>query len=419
MQIPAFRRRTLSFPSILLLCAALVCPARVLVAAEKSGESAVSGASLLANIEALSSDAFEGRAPGSQGEKLTTDFLISRFRELGLAPGNPDGSWLQTVPLVGITADPHMELAITNGREENPVRLRFGDDFVAWTEREEPQVGVDAPLVFVGYGIVAPEYHWDDYKDVDVRGKVIVMLVNDPPIPDPSDASKLDAAMFKGKAMTYYGRWTYKFEIAAAKGAAGAIIVHETGPAAYPWDVVRNSNSRERFTLVSADKGHSRVPVEGWITEENARNLFHAAGQDFDALHKAAIQPGFRPVLLGLNAKMTLRNTLRRVESHNVIARIEGSDPALRNQYVIYTAHWDHLGKSGPDIYHGAVDNASGASALIEIARAMQAQTPKPRRSILFSPSPRKKKASWAHNIMWNTRCIPCGARQRRSIWTG
>jgi Zn-dependent M28 family amino/carboxypeptidase len=242
--------------------------------------------------------------------------------------------------------------------------------------------------VFVGYGVVAPEYHWDDYKDVDVRGKVLVMLINDPQIPDPHDPAQLDPAMFKGRAMTYYGRWTYKFEIAAAKGAAGALIIHETATAGYPWAVVEGSNTPEQFSLVTADEGRSRAAVEGWITTEKAKALFAAAGQDFDALHRAAIRPDFKPVPLGLDASLSLHNTIRTIESHNVVGKLEGSDPKLRNQYVIYSAHWDHLGVglpvNGDNIYHGAVDNASGVAGLLEMAKAFSAVRPRPQRSILF-----------------------------------
>ena len=365
-------------------------------AAEQAAWKAISAPSLLGDIKTLSSDQFEGRAPATQGEKLTVDFLVSRFKSLGLAPGNPNGTYLQNVPLVGIKADPSAQLEFSRptGAPESgmgkssTMHLRFGPDFVAWTKRVEPEVTLNAPLVFVGYGVVAPEYHWDDYKDVDVRGKVLVMLINDPQIPDSNDPTQLDPKMFKGRAMTYYGRWTYKFEIAAAKGAAGALIVHETGPAGYPWEVVEGSNTPEQFSLLSADKGQSRCAVEAWITEPKARALFSDAGQDFDALHKAALTPGFKPVSLGMNASVTIHNTIRDIESHNVVAKLEGSDAKLKSQYVIYTAHWDHLGigkpVNGDNIYHGAVDNASGVAGLLELARAFKDVQPRPRRSILF-----------------------------------
>ena len=196
---------------------------------EASGWKYISAKPLLDDIKVLASDKFEGRAPATKGEKLTLAYLEKRFKEIGLEPGNPNGTYLQKVPMVGITADPSAQLGFTKSGSNQTIKLQYGDEFVAWTKRMVPSVHVDAPLVFVGYGVVAPEYHWDDYEGVDVKGKILVMLVNDPPVPDPHDPSKLDPRMFKGKAMTYYGRWTYKYEIAAKKGAAGALVVHETG----------------------------------------------------------------------------------------------------------------------------------------------------------------------------------------------
>jgi Zn-dependent M28 family amino/carboxypeptidase len=382
-------------PAVLVIFAVGAAPGST-PPAEQAAWKSIGASGLLDDIKTLSSDEFEGRAPASRGEQLTVDYLISRFKSIGLEPGNPDGTYVQNVPLAGIKADPNTELVFskegagpeTGMGKSSAMHLRYGPDFMAWTKRVEPQVSVDAPLVFVGYGVVAPEYHWDDYKGVDVRGKIIVMLINDPQIPDPKDPSQLDPNVFKGKAMTYYGRWTYKFEVAAAKGAAGALIIHETNTAGYPWAVVQGSNTGEQFSLLSADKGHSRCVVEGWITTEKAKALFAAAGQDFDTLHKAAIMPSFTPVPLGLKATLTLHNTVRDIESHNVIGKLEGSDPRLRNQYVIYTAHWDHLGVgpvvNGDNIYHGAVDNASGVAGVLEIARAFTEVQPKPKRSILF-----------------------------------
>ena len=203
----------------------------------------------------------------------------------------------------------------------------------------------NSDVVFVGYGVVAPEYGWDDYKGVDVKGKTIVMLINDPAVPDASDPSKLDEKMFKGKAMTYYGRWTYKYEIASQKGAAAAIIVHETGPAGYPYEVVSGSWSRENFDIQKPDKNMGRVAVESWITTDRAKELFTAGGQDFDALKKAAVTKDFKPVALKAKANINVKNTLREINSLNVVAKVEGSDPTLKNEYVVYTAHWDHLGR--------------------------------------------------------------------------
>jgi Zn-dependent M28 family amino/carboxypeptidase len=341
---------------------------------------------VLEHIKVLASDEFEGRAPGSKGEELTVSYLTEQFKKIGLTPGNTDGTYVQKVPLVGITPDPHVSLTFKKGGRQRT--LKYPDEFVAWTKRVVEQAGLSSSeLVFVGYGVVAPEFNWDDYKGLDVKGKTLVVLVNDPPVPDPSNPSALDPNVFGGNAMTYYGRWTYKFEIAAQKGAAGALVVHETGPAGYPYEVVKG-NTGEKFDLVTPDKNMSRVAVEGWITLDQARQLLAMSGQDFDALKKQAATREFKPVLLGTTASMTLHNKLRTIDSRNVIAKLEGSDPALRNEHVIYSAHWDHLGRgepvNGDDIYNGAVDNASGTAALIELARAFTVLPSPPRRSILF-----------------------------------
>jgi len=341
---------------------------------------------LLGHIRTLSSDEFEGRGPGSKGEQLTIKYLEDQYRSSGLEPGNPDGTYLQSVPLVGITPDKGMKLTLTgHGRTLEP---KFQDDYVAWSKRVTDTSSIDADLVFVGYGVEAPEFQWDDFKGVDVKGKVIVVLINDPPVPDPSDPAKLDPKTFGGTAMTYYGRWTYKFEKAAQMGAAGCIIIHQTERAGYPWEVVRNSWSATQFDLATPDKNMGRLAVESWITSDFATQLFRLAGQDLDKLMQAAARRDFKPVALGLHEKLTIHNSLQTIDSHNVIAKITGSDPQLKNTYVIYTAHWDHFGigpeVNGDKIYHGAVDNASGSAALLEMARAYK-QLPTPAsRTILF-----------------------------------
>jgi len=355
--------------------------------ATESGWKLINPTRMLANIKVLSSDEYQGRAPASKGETLTTSFIESQFKKLGLEPGNPDGSYFQKVPLVGIKANPSAQL-IFNNRAGKRETLAFGTDFVAWTKRVQPAIKVDGDIIFAGYGVVAPEYDWDDFKGVDLRGKIIVVLVNDPPVPDPHDPAKLDENTFKGKAMTYYGRWTYKFEEAARQGALACLIVHQTGPAGYPWGVVRNSNTGELFNLVAADHGASRCAAEGWITHDKAKALFALAGKDFDALAKSAVSRNFRPVNLHVRTTLTLHNTIRTIESKNVLGKVEGADPKLRDEYVIYTAHWDHLGigpeVNGDKIYHGALDNASGVAGLLELAEAFTHIQPPPRRSILF-----------------------------------
>jgi Zn-dependent M28 family amino/carboxypeptidase len=340
---------------------------------------------ILAHTRVLSSDEYEGRGPGTKGEELTVRYLVDQFKMLGLKPGNADGTYIQKVPLVGITPAP-APLVFQKGSQRRT--LKWKDDVVAWTKHVADSASLDrSDLVFVGYGIVAPEYNWDDYKGLDVKGKTLVMLVNDPPVPDSSNAPQLDSKVFGGTAMTYYGRWTYKYEIGAQKGAAGVLVVHETGPAGYPFEVVQ-AKTTEQFDLVTPDKNMGRVNVEGWITLDQAKALMQMAGQDFDALKKRAATREFTPVPLGATASMTIRNTLRTIDSQNVVAKLEGSDPALKDEYVIYTAHWDHLGV-GPDvngdrIYNGAKDNAVGVAGLLELARAFTKVAPAPKRSILF-----------------------------------
>jgi Zn-dependent M28 family amino/carboxypeptidase len=352
---------------------------------------AIDPAAVLGHVKTLASDAFEGRAPGTPGEEKTVAYLVEAFKRLGLQPGNPDGTYVQKVPLVGITPAPS-PLTITGGAASQasagPMTLAWRDDVVAWTKRVTDEVKVDASeLVFVGYGVQAPEYTWDDYKGVDVAGKTLVMLVNDPPVPDPAAPGALDAKTFGGRAMTYYGRWTYKYEIGAKHKAAAVLIVHETGPAGYPFAVVQGKTG-EQFTFVTPGKNMDRAAIEGWITLDQAKALFARAGQDFDRLKAQAATRAFRPVPLGLTASMTIRNTLRRVDSQNVVARLEGSDPAARDEHVVFTAHWDHFGVgepiNGDRIYNGARDNATGTAALLEMARAFTRLPKPPRRSILF-----------------------------------
>jgi Zn-dependent M28 family amino/carboxypeptidase len=349
----------------------------------KSGLDTITTADLMQHTKALSADEYEGRGPGTKGEELTVKYLTDQFQRLGLKPGNPDGTYVQKVPLAGFTAQP--TASFTAG--DKKIDLKFPEDYVAVSRRFVAQSKVEnSDMVFVGYGVVAPEYGWDDYKGLDVKGKTIVMLINDPAVPDANDASKLDDKIFKGKAMTYYGRWTYKYEIATEKGAAAAIIIHETGPAGYPYEVVSGSWSRENFDIVRPDKNMNRVAVESWITTDRAKELFTAAGQDFDALKKAAVSKDFKPVALKAKANITVQNTLREIQSNNVIGKIEGAEK--KDEYVVYSAHWDHLGRDpkleGDQIFNGALDNASGIASMLEIAEAFTKLGTPPKRSILF-----------------------------------
>jgi Zn-dependent M28 family amino/carboxypeptidase len=343
-------------------------------------------APVLERIKALSADAFEGRKPGTKGEELTVKYLEDQFTKLGLKPGNSDGTFVQKVPLVGITGANTKPLTISGAGGTKT--FRWKDDVVAWTKHVAAGAAIEnSDMVFAGYGVTAPEFNWDDFKGVDVKGKTIVVLVNDPQVPDAADPSRLDDKVFNGKAMTYYGRWTYKFEEGARHGAAGILIVHEDGPAGYPFQVVQG-NLGEKFDLVTPDKNMARSAIEGWVTLDTAKEILKMAGQDFDALKKQALTRDFKPVPLNLKASLAVKNTLRTIDSRNVLAKLEGSDPQLRDEYVVYSAHWDHLGicdpVNGDRICNGALDNASGVSQLLEIAHGFTTVEPKPRRSILF-----------------------------------
>jgi Zn-dependent M28 family amino/carboxypeptidase len=342
-------------------------------------------AAVLRHIETLSSDAFEGRAPGSAGEELTVDYLTGQFQEMGLEPGNPDGTFVQAVPLVGITPSDFSPLTVTGGGQSRA--FEYNTEYVGNSLRVTEEISLtDSDLVFVGYGVQAPEYGWDDFKGMDVTGKTVVVLVNDPPVP--AADGTLDASLFGGNAMTLYGRWTYKYEKAAEMGAAGVIIVHETIPAGYPFAVVQGGWSGESFNLITPDKNMSRAAIEAWMSLDAATALFEMAGLDYEEQKAAAASADFEPVAMGMTASVSFSQSLRNVDSKNVIARLPGSDPALADEHVVYMAHWDHMGVGDPvdgdSIFNGASDNASGTGTLIEMARAMSRIDPAPKRSILF-----------------------------------
>jgi len=326
------------------------------------------------HIVTLSSDEFEGRKPGTAGERKTVDYLVSEFKKLGLTPGNGD-SYLQQVPIVEITAGSDTSLFFGG------TKLEYGTDMVIWTKRIAPEILItDSPLVFVGHGVVAPEYGWNDYAGVDMRGKTAVILINDPGF------VTNDPELFRGRAMTYYGRWTYKLEEAARQGATGAVIIHDTKPAAYGWDTVQNSWMGPQLDTVYADDNPSRVAIEGWITREAGDALLRANGRSYDELIIAASQRGFKPIMLAQKASGNLRNLIRRSRSPNVVAMIKGSKRA--DEYIVYTAHWDHLGKSlarnRDNIFNGALDNATGTSGMLTLARAFSELKRRPERSIVF-----------------------------------
>jgi Zn-dependent M28 family amino/carboxypeptidase len=333
---------------------------------------------LQADIKVLSSDEFEGRGPSTMGEKKTLRFLKDRFEKLGLLPGNGE-SYFQEIPLTEITSKPVADLTVSGGNATS--RLRYRDEYVASTMRAIEHSGLDgSEMIFVGYGVVAPEWGWNDYEGVDVRGKTVVMLINDPGF------ATGNPGLFNGRAMTYYGRWTYKYEEAARQGAAGALIVHETEPAAYPWGVVTNSFTGPQMSFKTADKNMSRAAVEGWLTIDAARAIFRQAGRDFDELKAGAAREGFTAVPLGLRASVSLENSIRNVSSSNVLALLPGG--GRKDECVIYMAHWDHLGidttRSDDPIFNGALDNATGVAGLLELAAAFTKLEKRPSRSILF-----------------------------------
>jgi Zn-dependent M28 family amino/carboxypeptidase len=345
-------------------------------AGEHQAALAIDAASLIQGIQDLSADSMGGRAPSSIGEERTVQYLTRRFQELGLEPG-AGGVWTQDVALVSISADPDMGAAIRGRGTEN--HLQHGTDFVAVAGGPEESVVLSrSPLVFAGYGIVAPEIAWNDYEGLDLTGKTVVLLVNDPGYETGDDR-------FDGRAMTYYGRWTYKFEEAARQGAAAVMIVHRTGPAGYPWAVVETGWSGPQFMLDQGQGGSDPI-VQGWFSEETTRAVFAQAGLDLDSLAGAAGQDGFRAVELGLDLSLELRNEMRRSDSRNVIARIPGG--TRPEEHVVYLGHWDHMGTDpalSPDsIYNGALDNASGIAGLLELAEAYMALERRPERSVLF-----------------------------------
>lgn len=333
----------------------------------------ISDADIREPLKVLSSDEFEGRLPTTEGEKKTIEYLVSEFTKAGLKPGNGD-SFLQKVALMEITADPDMTMTIGDNN------FAYKEQMVASSKREQSSVSLEgSELVFVGYGVNAPEYDWNDYEGLDVEGKTVVMLINDPGFENP------ESGKFQGTTMTYYGRWSYKYEEASRQGAAGAIIVHETAPASYGWSVVANSWSGPQYGLVSADKGASRVAVEGWLTLDAAKKVFADAGLDFDQEKANAMQGPYNKAM-DIKASVTVNNTFKKSESNNVIATLPGAE--FPDEHIIYTAHWDHLGKDeskeGDQIYNGAHDNATGTAAILAMAKAYSELTPAPKRSVSF-----------------------------------
>ena len=357
---------------VLLLC--LMAVVAGCAGLDRMQAPAISAEEYARHIGALSADEFEGRKPGTAGERKTVEYLVAEFKKLGLEPGNGD-SFLQQVPIVEITAGSDARLQLGSAE------LKYMQDMVIWTKRLVPEISLaDSPLVFVGHGVVAPELGWNDYAGVDMRGKTAVILINDPGF------ATNDANLFRGRAMTYYGRWTYKFEEAMRQGAAGALIIHDDVPAAYPWDTVQNSWSGPQLDTVAADGNASRAAIEGWITRSAGDALLRQNGLSYEQMLQAASRPGFKPIELAQRASGSLRNAIRRSSSPNVIARLPGSKHP--DEYVFYMAHWDHLGRafgrSGDTIFNGALDNATGTAGLLTIAKAYSEMRQRPERSIVF-----------------------------------
>jgi Zn-dependent M28 family amino/carboxypeptidase len=353
----------------------LVTPA--LAAAQSSGR--ITTAEIDGHLRFLSSDLLEGRAPATRGGKLASEYIASQLLAAGVEPG-ASGSYFQRVPIDVVAADPASIVATASGKAT--AALRYPDDVVIWAGSATNASAARGEVVFVGYGAAAPEYRWDDFKDVDVRGKILLVLVNDPPAP----AS--EPTLFGGPAMTYYGRWTYKFEEAERRGAAGMLIVHTTEQAGYPWHTVVGSWAREQRMLPRDPGLPAALGVRGWITDASAAALLRSAGLDLAALRTRAATRAFRPVATGVVLDLHFTNTVQHLASENVVGVVRGRDAALSREYVALSAHWDHLGIGSPvngdSIYNGASDNASGVADLLAVARAAAAASPKPKRSLLF-----------------------------------
>jgi len=355
-----------------------------------------------AHVKFLSSDLLEGRGTGQRGGELAAAYIATQFELYGLKPAGDNGTYMQKVPMVGVTTLPETTFSIVaaNGAAMD---LKPLTDYVGFNESQQPESDIDAGIVFVGYGIEAPEYNWDDYKGVDVRGKVLLMLVNEPP----SD----DLKFFKGKALTYYGRWTYKYEEAARKGAVGAILIHKTDMASYPWEVVRNSNSGEKSFLKI--EGTPKLTFASWTQLDVARKMAAASGQDIDRLMGDARSRDFHPVPLTIKLKAHIVSKIRPFDSTNVIALQPGSDAKLKDQAIMYTAHYDHLGirpdMQGDNIYNGADDNATGCGILLEVARAFSQANPKPRRSVLFASVTAEEQGLLGSEYLGKHPPIPAG----------
>ena len=369
-------------PALLVLLAAFAASAQP--AAIREPLASIRADAIRAHTRFLSSDLLEGRGPGTRGDALATSYIAAQLEAMGLAPAGDDGTYFQKVSLLGIATNaPQSSVAFVNDGAATP--LQYREQFVGGNQSQQEHVTIDSDVIFVGHGVVAPEYQWDDYKGLDARGKTLVMLVDDPP------ATEKEPDLFRGRARTYYGRWTYKFEKGTALGADAVILIHTDASAGYGWQVVRNSWTGEQ-AYVKKGEGQHALAFAGWVSEKSAQDLFKSAGLDLAQLTAAAHSRDFKPVPLGVKLRADVTSTIRPFDTRNVVARLEGSDPKLREEAVLYSAHHDHLGIGTPDdddpadtIYNGAIDNASGTATILEIARTWSATRPRPKRSILFA----------------------------------
>jgi len=353
------------------------------------------------HVRYLSHDLLEGRGTGQRGGDIAAEYMATQFAEYGLKPAGDNGSYLQKVPLVGITTLPETQFSLAP-KQGSTMHLKALDEYVAFDQTQQLQSDVDSEIVYVGYGIEAPEYNWDDYKGVDVRGKVLLMLVNEPPSDDPR--------FFKGKALTYYGRWTYKYEEAARKGAVGVILIHKEDMASYPWEVVRNSNSGEKSFLKLEGPA---LKVASWVQLDVAKKLASASGMDVEKMMADARTREFHPVSLGGKLKARMMSKVRNFESNNVLAILPGSSRKMKDEAVMFTAHYDHLGirpdTAGDNIYNGAADNATGCGILLELARVFSVARERPARSVIFAAVTAEEQGLLGSEYLGKHPPIPAG----------
>jgi Zn-dependent M28 family amino/carboxypeptidase len=371
-------KRLGTFLSIAIISTCAAFAQNDIPAAAQKAMNAIDAEKIRATVKYLSADALQGRGTGQKGGDMAADWIAAQFKNYGLAPAGDHGTYFQKIDFFGVTTDPKQTQFAFVPKQGPEMQLKFADDYVANDQTHAEKSEIDAPLVFVGYGINAPEYNWDDYKGMDVKGKMLLMLVNEPPSDDPK--------FFKGRALTYYGRWTYKYEEAARRGAVGVVLIHKTEMASYGWEVVRNSWGGE--TSLLKDDTDPKLKSAGWIQLEVARKLATAAGMDLDKMLHDATMRSFKPVEMPVRVKETIVSKVRSFTSRNVLAQVKGSDAKMAQQAILYTAHYDHLGihadEPGDNIYNGAQDNATGCGILLEMARVLAGASEKPKRTVLF-----------------------------------